>query len=49
MYNEEKKSFLGIGIAIILLVATSIYIYARAVGNKKYLTKWEDYDDCGIF
>ncbi|GHU53025.1 hypothetical protein FACS1894132_04090 [Clostridia bacterium] len=47
--NEEKKTYYPVAVAILLLVATSIYIYAKAIGNKKYNRKWEEYDECGIF
>jgi hypothetical protein len=49
MNIEDKKSSLPVIAAIVLLVATSIYLYAKAIGNRKYIRKWEDYDECGIF
>jgi hypothetical protein len=49
MNTEDRKTALPVLLAIILLVATSIYLYAKAIGNKKYIRKWEDYDECGMF
>jgi len=50
---EDKKNpfaaILPVAGAIFLLIASVTYIYARAVSNRNYIRKWEDYDECGIF
>lgn len=45
---KKKNSGVPVAIAILLLVGSATYIYAKTVSNSRYTRKWQDYDDCGI-
>ncbi len=46
--NKEKKSVVGVIIALLLVVASASYIVFKMFSNKAYHEKWKDYDECGL-
>jgi hypothetical protein len=46
--KDPRKTLLPVTVAILLLVGSVTYIYARTISNKNYRLKWQDYDECGI-
>jgi len=45
---KKRNSGIPVAIAILLLVGSATFIYAKTVSNNRYIRKWQDYDDCGI-
>ena len=53
MENEEnrksdKKSALGVIVALAIVVASAGYIVYKMMSTKAYNEKWKDYDECGL-
>ena len=46
--KTKVPSILPIGIALLLMVGSVVYIAFRAMSNRAYDEKWKDYDECGL-